>query len=90
MLLEVLSFHLLIAALPSHNLLLRLELVQVYTVIFVAIPPVEEALTVLGIAIAASDGVLVMFEFKQTLSDFQITTTASEAETSSSYVMCAA
>lgn len=63
---------------------------QVHAIALVAIPPVEEVLTVFGVAVAASDGVLVVFEFKQTLNLCQTTTTASEAETSSSYVICAA
>lgn len=65
-------------------------MVQIHAVILIAIPSVEEVLTIFGVAVAAPDDVLVIFEFKQTLNDCLTTITASEAETLSSYVMCAA
>lgn len=66
--LEVLFLSFLIASLSSNNLLLRLKLVQVHAITLVAAPAVEEVLTVLGVAVAASDDVLVVLEFKKALS----------------------
>lgn len=58
-----------ITVFPSHNLLILFNLVKINTILLVALLLVEEQLAIFAITERGPDGVITIFEFKQTLNN---------------------